>query len=91
MRSSQYDEVENLIVKCDSCKPLRAAGISPVCVAACAMRALDFGEIEDLRGKYGDGLVSELPCMPGVDETSPNLLMRAKDVASTADSRIVRL
>jgi len=87
----QYDEVESLIVKCDSCKPLREAGISPVCVAACAMRALDFGEIDDLKGKYGSDLTDELPCMAAADATSPNLVMKAKDVALATDGREVRL
>lgn len=87
----QFDVVEDAVaIKCDSCKPLREAGMNPVCVDACAMRAIDFGEMEDLKAKYGEGLVSELPCLPGAD-TQPNLLIKAKDVHSATDFREVML
>lgn len=87
----QYVEASNLVVKCDSCKPLREAGMNPVCVDACAMRALDFGEIDELKSKYGEGLVSELPVLPLADITSPNLLLKAKESALEGDGREVRL
>lgn len=37
-------------VKCDGCAQRRAAGLKPVCVAACPTRALTFGE----RGEHTD-------------------------------------
>jgi anaerobic dimethyl sulfoxide reductase subunit B (iron-sulfur subunit) len=42
---------------CDACKPFRDAGQNPVCVDACNMRCLDFGDIEELRAKYGGSAV----------------------------------
>lgn len=87
----QYAEEIDLIVKCDSCKPLRAAGMNPVCVDACPMRALDFGEMDDLRAAYGDNLVSEIACLPPADITSPNLVMKAKEEAQVEDFREVEL
>ncbi len=72
----QFDEVEQLIVKCDACKDLRDAGMLPNCVAACPMRAIDFGDLDELRAKYGDDLVSELPCMEPAATTSPNILIK---------------
>ncbi|ACV23724.1 4Fe-4S dicluster domain-containing protein [Slackia heliotrinireducens] len=79
----QHDMVEDLIIKCDTCKDLRAAGMQPTCVAACPMRALDFGEMDDLRAKYGDDLVSELPFLPTADTTTPNLLIKPSESAKS--------
>lgn len=85
----QYDPVENMIIKCDSCKPLREAGMKPVCVDACPMRALDFGRIEDLKARHGDGLVRELPCLGPAKYTKPNIYVRASDTA--LDKEFVRV
>ncbi len=85
------EECDGLIIKCDTCKPLREAGQNPVCVDACPMRALDFGEMDELRSKYGDGLTSELPCLPSAGITNPNLLIKAKESASQEDFREVAL
>lgn len=86
----QYDEDRAYIVKCDSCKPLRDAGMNPVCVDACPMRAIEFGDVDELRARHGDGLVSEIPCLPSEDITHPNLLLKASDAAVCDDcSRVV--
>ena len=45
----------------------------PVCVATCPMRALDWGPIEDLKSKYGEGNVAVEP-LPE-DSTSPCLVL----------------
>ena len=59
----QIDEASGLSVKCDACSEWRAAGYLPACVEACPYRALDFGDIEELREKYGDDAVSALPAI----------------------------
>ena len=87
----QLDELAQKIVKCDTCKDLRAAGKSPVCVAACPMRAIDFGDVEELRAKYGDDLVDELPYLPTASWTHPNVLYKASDAAKRDDFVAVRL
>ena len=87
----QLDELAQKIVKCDTCKDLRAAGKSPVCVAACPMRAIDFGDVEELRAKYGDDLVDELPYLPTASWTHPNVLYKASDAAKREDFVAVRL
>lgn len=86
----QYAEDQNLIVKCDSCKALREAGMNPVCVDACMMRALDFGDVDELREKYGTDLVSELPALGSAD-TTPGLLVRAHSAAQATDFRQIIL
>lgn len=87
----QCIEEENLVIKCDTCLALRELGKNPVCVDSCPTRALDFGDIDDLKSKYGNDLVSELSCMPAADITSPNLLMKVKDGIAAADAHEVWL
>lgn len=70
----QLDEGENMIVKCDSCNALREDGRNPVCVDACPMRAIEFGEVDELRAKHGDA-AGELPALPSAETTHPNLLL----------------
>ena len=86
----QLDEGENMVVKCDSCKALRESGRNPVCVDACPMRALEFGDMDELRAAHGDA-ASELPLLPSPDLTHPNLLVGASPAALRADFREVRL
>ncbi|WP_315969744.1 DMSO/selenate family reductase complex B subunit [Cellulomonas timonensis] len=50
----QYDKNAGVMTKCDLCIDRVNAGEQPACVAACPSRALEFGEIEELRAKYGD-------------------------------------
>ena len=85
------DEFDGLIVKCDSCKSLRDAGLNPVCVDACPMRALDFGDMDELAAKYGDGLVNELPCLPEASLTEPCLFVRPKAAALEEEYRSISL
>lgn len=79
------DEEAKLSVRCDSCKAFRDHGENPVCVDACQYRALDFGDLDELRAKYDGDLVSDLPCLPSSDETGPSLLVNPKDAAKGAD------
>ena len=63
--------------KCDMCRDLIANGEQPACVAACMTRALDFGRMEDLKARHGDGLITEEPCLPA-DSTGSNFLIKAR-------------
>ena len=76
----QHDEDANLIAKCDSCKALREAGRNPVCVDACPMRSIEFGDIDELRAAHGDA-VNELPVLPSAGIAGPNLLVRPNAAA----------
>lgn len=60
-------------VKCNMCADRVAAGAQPICVEACPLRALDFGDIDDLRAKYGD--LSEIAPLPAASESQPNLVI----------------
>jgi NADPH-dependent glutamate synthase beta subunit-like oxidoreductase len=40
--------------KCDLCQDRLAENKKPICVDACIMRALDAGDVQELKAKYGD-------------------------------------
>ncbi len=68
--------------KCDGCYGIREAGGQPACVAGCPNRALDFGDMDELRAKYGNDLGDgTIAVLPSRELTGPNLLIKAKDVA----------
>jgi len=69
----QFDEAAGVMTKCDFCQDLQAAGGNPACVDACVMRALEFGDLEELRAKYGD-LASVEP-LPKANITQPAFVM----------------
>lgn len=61
--------------KCDLCYDRVTNGQQPICVEACPLRALDFGEIEDLRAKYGD--TADIAPLPDPSQTMPNVVITA--------------
>jgi anaerobic dimethyl sulfoxide reductase subunit B (iron-sulfur subunit) len=77
----QYLEEKNIVGKCDSCKDLRDQGEETVCVTACDMRALKFGDLDELTAKYGSSLVKELPILPLANITEPSLLIKPRAAA----------
>jgi anaerobic dimethyl sulfoxide reductase subunit B (iron-sulfur subunit) len=54
----QYDDEAGTMAKCTFCVEDLDAGLPPSCVAACPLRALDFGDRGDLEAKYGRTSVS---------------------------------
>lgn len=62
--------------KCDLCLDRLTQGKKPICVAACPMRALDAGPIDELRGMYGDGRRAE--GFLWQDGLTPSVLFRGK-------------
>ncbi|WP_102378112.1 DMSO/selenate family reductase complex B subunit [Raoultibacter timonensis] len=60
--------------KCDGCVERILEGLDPICVRACPMRALDFGEISGFRQKAS--VVNSIAPMPDPVHTSPNIVIR---------------
>lgn len=83
----QYDAQAKKMTKCDFCRADVEQGGAPACVAACPMRAIAFGEISDLRARYGD-LSEVFPLVPAT-QTQPNLVLRAHRDAHKANAQSV--
>jgi len=69
----QFDEEAGNMTKCDMCQDLVAQGMVPDCVSACVMRALDFGELDEMREKYGT--VNAIEPLPEAKYTKPALVI----------------
>lgn len=69
----QFDEEAGVMTKCDGCVDLVEQGETPYCAASCVMRALEFGDIEELRARYGDTAAVEP--LPQADLTRPSLVI----------------
>ncbi|MCI6989177.1 MAG: dimethylsulfoxide reductase subunit B [Campylobacter sp.] len=67
----QFNSLTGHMNKCDGCIDRLDAGKSPICVESCPFRAMDFGNIADLRDKYGE-LASVAPLV-NESATLPNL------------------
>jgi anaerobic dimethyl sulfoxide reductase subunit B len=78
----QFNEEAGVMTKCDMCVELQAKGENPACVDACPYRALEYGEISDLRAKYGN-LIDPAP-MPDPSLTGPSIVYTPhKDTRTT--------
>lgn len=92
-----YLEDKKISGKCDACKPFRDRGLNPVCVDACNMRALEFGDLDELRAKHeGEGslvgqLTGDLPVLPSSEQTGPNVLINPKPAALNEEFKLVIL
>ena len=62
-------------LKCDGCAERVAAGLRPVCVAACPSRALDSGDLSYLRERHGTGEM--FAPLPPAELTAPSLVVRS--------------
>lgn len=65
--------------KCDACAERRAEGRQPACVEACPMRALHFGDLEELERQFGAEHGATLPFLPPEETTNPCLLVRGAE------------
>ncbi len=88
----QFDEEAGVMTKCTLCADLLDQGQKPACVDACVMRALDFGELDELRAKYGN--VNAIEPLPRANITKPSLVMtphRDAQVSGTGTGRIISM
>ena len=68
------DETAHKMHKCDACADRLAQGLLPICVEACPQRAIEFGEISELRKKYGEN--ADSAPLPSSNTTKPSLVIR---------------
>lgn len=85
----QFNEEVGVMTKCNLCYDYVDEGRTPSCVAACPSRALDFGPMEELRAKYGEG--ADIAPLPKAEITEPNLIIKPHRHAQMADSEAGKL
>jgi len=80
----QYNEKAGKITKCTFCHDEIDQGKPPACVASCPMRALDYGDLEDLIAKYEQD--TNIFPLPTTDLTEPPFIITPHKDAQRADS-----
>ncbi|HML89641.1 MAG TPA: dimethylsulfoxide reductase subunit B [Methylomusa anaerophila] len=73
-KAPQYIAKEGKAGKCDLCADLIDKGENPACVDACLMRTLQYGDIKDLKKKYGG--TADVKGLPDSSLTSPSLAIK---------------
>jgi anaerobic dimethyl sulfoxide reductase subunit B (iron-sulfur subunit) len=80
----QFDEAAGVMTKCDLCADLIERSETPACVRACPMRALDFGEVEELKAKYR--AAADVHPLPSAEMTEPSLVVKPHRDAAEASA-----
>ncbi|RPJ59413.1 MAG: 4Fe-4S ferredoxin, partial [Acidobacteria bacterium] len=71
----QFAEATGTMSKCNTCAEDRLQGLPPACVAACPLRALDFGDLVALRERYG--ALDTIAPLPQGSVTNPSVVITA--------------
>ncbi len=69
--------------KCHGCADRIAAGLKPICVESCPVRAIESGDIEELRSKYGT--LADMPPLPDSATTKPNIVLKPSSALESPD------
>lgn len=85
----QYNPDTGKMGKCDLCVDYIDAGKRPSCVDACPMRALDFGEYDELVSRYGEP-ANVFP-LPDAGITGPSTVVRAHPDAREVDGEVANV
>lgn len=85
----QFDEERGVMTKCNMCYDAVDAGEQPTCVGACPSRALHFGDLEELRAKFGN--VAEVEPLPEASITQPSLVLTPHRNSAALGSNAGRL
>lgn len=80
----QMDNDRGVMTKCNFCYDAIDMGEKPTCVTACPHRALDFGELDELRAQYGD--LDEVAPLPPAEITEPALVITPHRNSRAVDS-----
>ncbi len=77
-------EGKKVSAKCDGCFSLVQKGQNPVCVDACNMRVLEFGEMADLVAAHPDAVQNIKP-LPDASQTNPAFFIDPVPAALTEE------
>ncbi len=86
----RFDAAQGVMTKCDLCADRLEEGLAPSCVAACPMRALDFGSREEMAGRCGEAAGFPLPD-PRLTEPALRLTPHPAAPRSEADGEIANV
>lgn len=86
----RYFEDKKITGKCNACIDTRQEDGTPACVAACIMRALEFGPYDELVERHPDAVV-DLPILPDSSQTAPSTLIDAKPAAMEEEFKPLHL
>ena len=75
-RAPKVDREAGHSAKCDLCADRLDAGKSPICVEACPLRALEFGDIDELRAAHPEAVDGIAP-LAAPDATTPSVAILA--------------
>jgi len=82
----QFDAATFKMKKCDFCQELVREGKAPACISACPMRVLGYGELSELRKKYGS--TSWVKGLPTTTKLEPAWVLVPHRDAGNAQGRI---
>jgi anaerobic dimethyl sulfoxide reductase subunit B (iron-sulfur subunit) len=71
------DDLGKKMSKCNMCIDRLGAGLKPICVLSCSMRALEFGPFDEIMSKYGN--LRRLEDMPSDSITHPAVVFKPAD------------
>ena len=72
----QFNPELGVMTMCDGCVDLEGTGEEQACVASCPQRALEFGDIEELRARHGDAVRGGVEPLVDPTVTRPALLVK---------------
>ncbi len=72
--------------KCNACIDTRPEDGVPTCVAACGMRALEFGDYDELVAAHPEA-VRDIACRPDSSMTDPSTLIMGRECVQDPDYR----
>lgn len=78
----RFDVARGAMTKCTLCSDRLEEGLAPSCVTACPMRALDFGTLEEMKGR--PGVAAGFP-LPDPRLTEPSFLLTPHRAAARSD------
>ncbi len=75
-----------IVNKCNACIDTREADGATTCEASCGMRAIEFGDFDDLVKRHPDA-VQQISCMPDASLTNPSTIIKGRDYTQERDYR----